>query len=62
MSAITSRPPAPSPNAIWIDDADDLKPRKITIGSTTYRRVTYIKNRLFADWWIPLSEWSTKKL
>ena len=56
------RPPAPSPNAIWIDDADDPDPREITIGSTTYRRASYVKGRVFADWWIPLSEWSAKSL
>jgi hypothetical protein len=56
------RPPAPSPNAIWIEDADSLDQRKIVVGSTTYRRATYVKNHSFADWWIPLSEWSARKL
>ena len=62
MTDLSPAAPAPSPNAIWIDDADNLDQRTITVGSTTYRRVTYIKNQVFADWWIPLSEWDAKKL
>lgn len=55
-------PPTPSPNAVRIDNADSLDLRAITIGSTIYRRATYIKNQTLADWWIPLGEWSIKKL
>jgi hypothetical protein len=58
--------PSPTPNAIPVAPATTSQPRTLQVGTTTYLRHTSgIRlpdgTTLLSDWWVPASEWPTRR-